>query len=106
MALKSFLGMDKIGTQTDESIHAKSLIWVVAAILHSLLFTGSKDLRVSDRKTFTVPSVVDLLEEINSDKNLMTSQYERRYKPNRKQSDILKALGISTTDIDDRISVL
>jgi transposase len=106
MALKSFLGMDKIGTQTDESIHAKSLIWFVAAILHSLLFTGSKDLRVSDRKTFTVPSVVDLLEEINSYKNLMTSQYERRYKPNRKQSDILKALGISTTDIDDRISVL
>lgn len=106
MALKSFLGMDKIGTQTDESIHAKSLIWFVAAILHSLLFTGTKDLRVSDRKTFTVPSVVDLLEEINSDKNLMTSQYERRYKPNRKQSDILKALGISTTDIDDRISVL
>ena len=98
--------MDKIGTQTDESIHAKSLIWFVAAILHSLLFTGTKDLRVSDRKTFTVPSVVDLLEEINSDKNLMTSQYERRYKPNRKQSDILKALGISTTDIDDRISVL
>lgn len=85
MALKSFLGMNKIGSQTDEGIHAKTLIWFVAAILHSLIFTRTNDLRTTDRKSYTVPSVIDLLEEISSDKNLLTSQYERRYRPNKKQ---------------------
>lgn len=106
MALKSFLGMNKIGSQTDEGIHAKSLVWFVAAILHSLIFTGTNDLRLTDRKTYTVPSVIDLLEEISSDKNLLTSQYERRYRPNKKQRSILKALNVTITEIDERISSL
>ena len=106
MALKSFLGMNKLGTQTDEGIHAKSLIWFVAAILHSLLFIHTEQLRFSDRKTYTVPSVIDLLEEIAADKNLTTLKYERRYKPNKKQSSIIHALSMSVADIDERISNL
>ena len=106
MALKSFLGMDKIGMQTDEGIHTKSLIWFIAAILHSEIFICTKELRASDRKTYTVPSVIDQLEEISSDRNLPSSQYERRYKPNKKQNNILKALGISIEEIDERIAQL
>ena len=106
MALKSFLGMDKIGTQTDESIHAKTMIWFVAAILHSKIFSKTNELRMTDRKTFTVPSIIDLLEEIASDKNLSTTQYERRYKPNKKQNSILKALSITVQEIDERIATL
>lgn len=106
MALKSFLGMNKLGTQTDEGIHAKSLIWFVAAILHSLLFIHTEQLRLSDRKTYTVPSTIDLLEEITADKNLTTTKYERRYKPNKKQSSIIHALGLSVENIDERIANL
>lgn len=106
MALKSFLGMDKIGTHTDESIHAKTMIWFVAAILHSRVFSKTNELRMTDRKTFTVPSIIDLLEEITSDKNLSTMQYERRYKPNKKQSSILKALSTTVEEIDERIATL
>jgi len=106
MALKSFLGMDKIGTQTDESIHAKTMIWFVAAILHSKIFSKTNELRMTDRKTFTVPSIIDLLEEIASDKNMSTMQYERRYKPNKKQNSILKALSITVQEIDERIATL
>ena len=106
MALKSFLGMNKIGVQTDEGIHAKSLIWFVASILHSLIFTKTYDLRLIDRKTYTVPSIIDQLEEIVGDKNLVTKKYERRYKPNRKQSGILHALAVSIEEIDERISKL
>ena len=105
-ALKSFLGMDKIGTYSDDSIHAKTLIWFVAAILHSLIFNNTKHLRITDKKSYTVPAVVDYLEEICADKNLNTLKYERRYKTTAKQNKILKALGVNISDIDKRISLL
>ena len=106
MALKSFLGMDKIGVDSDDSIHAKSLIWFIAAILHSLIFSKTTALRVNDRKSFTVPSIIDLLEEITADKNLATGKYERRYKLIKKQNSILNALQISVEDIDSCIDNL
>ena len=98
--------MDKIGVQTDEALHAKSLIWFVASILHSLIFTKTLQLRGIDRKTYTVPSIIDQLEEITGDKNMSSKKYERRYKPNRKQSSILFALDIPVEEIDERISKL
>jgi hypothetical protein len=98
--------MDKLGTQTDEGIHAKSLIWFVASILHSLVSIHTQQLRLVDRKTYTVPAVIDLLEEIVADKNLSTAQYERRYKPNKKQNGILHAFHMSASDIDERIAML
>ena len=106
MALKSFLGMEKIGVDSDDSIHAKTLIWFVAAILHSLFFSKTAGLRVNDRKSFTVPAIIDLLEEITADKNLVTGEYERRYKPIKKQSSILNAMQISVKDIDSCIENL
>ena len=106
MALKSFLGMKKIGVDSDDSIHAKALIWFIAAILHSLIFNKTSGLRVNDRKSFTVPAIIDLLEEITADKNLTTGKYERRYKPIKKQNSILNALQISVKDIDSCIADL
>lgn len=105
-ALKSYLGMNKIGVHCDDSIRAKTLIWFVASILHSLIFKGTEKLRTSDRKTYTVPSIVDYLEEICADKNLSTMEYERRYKPTAKQQNIMSALKMITTDIDNEISLL
>ena len=105
-ALKSYLGMDKIGVHTDDSIHAKTLVWFVAAVLHSLIFDKTATLRVTDKKTYTVPSIVDLLDEICADKNLSTMAYERRYKPTAKQNRIMKAMGISVKDVDECISYL
>ena len=106
MALKSFLGMDKIGVDSDDSIHAKSLIWFIAAILHSLIFSKTSGLRVNDRKSFTVPAIVDLLEEITADKDLVTGKYARRYKPIKKQNSILNAMEISIKDVDSCIADL
>ena len=37
-ALKSRLGMDKIGVTTEEAMHGKGLVWFVASILYLLLF--------------------------------------------------------------------
>ena len=106
MALKSFLGMKKIGVDSDDSTHTKMLIWFVAAILHSLIFNRTAELREDDRKSFTVPSIIDLLEEISADKNLNTGKYKRRYRPIKKQNCIMKSLGLTIDKIDSYISEL
>ena len=36
-ALKSHMGMDKIGVSSEEAMHGKGLVWFVASILYSLL---------------------------------------------------------------------
>lgn len=106
MALKSFLGMEKIGVDSEDSTHTKMLIWFVAAILHSLVFNRTAELREEDRKNFTVPSIIDLLEEISADKNLNTGKYKRRFRPIKKQNCIMKSLGLTIDKIDSYISEL
>ena len=39
-----------------------------------------------DKKSFTVPSIIDLLEEISADRNLNTGKYKRRYRPIKKKN--------------------
>ena len=118
MALKSFLGMKKIGVDSDDSTHTKMLIWFIAAILHSLVFNRTAELRKADKKadkkgdkkgdkkSFTVPSIIDLLEEISADRNLNTGKYKRRYRPIKKQNCIMKSLGLTIDKIDSYISEL
>ena len=104
-SLKSFMGMDKIGVySSDEAVQAKILVWFVASILHSVLFEKTGALRVANRKDFTVPAVIDFLEEIVADRDLKNKKYERRYALIKKQKDILNKLGLSVDDIDTHIS--
>ena len=103
---ENFPSMDKIGEDSDYSIHAKSLILFIAAILHPLIYSKTTALRVNDRKDFTVPSIIDLFEKITADKNLVIGKYERRYKLFKKQNSILNALQISVEDIDSCIANL
>ena len=102
-ALKSHLGMDKIGVTTEEAMHGKGLIWFVASILHALLFNGTEILRASDRKRFTVPAMIDQLEAVKADKNLRTMKYERRYKLTKQQKQILGCWAIDEEYIDEKI---
>lgn len=105
-ALKSSLGMDKIGVHFESSMHTKSLVWFIASILHALIFTSTQSLRKRDKKRGTVPAVINDLEEVTADKDLETGQYRRRYKPGKQQRKALNALGITVNDIDDVIAGL
>lgn len=91
---------------SDDSIHTKMLIWFLAAILHSLIFNRTMELREKDRKSFTVRSIINLLEEISADEDLNTGKYKRRFKPIRKQNRIMKCLGVTIDDIDSCIDKL
>ena len=105
-ALKSHLGMDKIGVTTEEAMHGKGLVWFVASILHATLFSRTAQLRATDRKHYTVPAMIDQLEAIKADRNLSTSRRERRYKLTHRQLNILKTWNIDEKYIDERISAL
>ena len=105
-ALKSSLGMDEIGVASDNNIQGKSLIWFVASILHSILFTYTSSLRLKDKKTFTVPAIMDKIDAIVADKNINTGSYSRRYKLDKKQNEIFKACGISVERLDEIIRAM
>ena len=105
-ALKSSLGMDQIGVGSDDNLQGKSLIWFVAAILHSVLFINTCTLRVKDNKSYTVPAEVDKLDSIVADRNLITSKYVRRYTLDKKQNEIFKACGMTLTRLDEIIDAI
>ncbi|MCH4034312.1 MAG: transposase [Lachnospiraceae bacterium] len=105
-ALKSHLGMDKIGVTTEEAIHGKGLVWFTASIMHALLFNLTDKLRATDRKSYTTESMVDQLEAIKADRELPGHTYKRRYKLTRKQNSILGCFGLSETDIDEQCKQL
>ncbi len=105
-SLKSHMGMEKYGVTTEERMHGKALIWFVASILHSLLFSKTEKLRAVNKKDFTTPAMIDSLEAIKADRNITTGKYSRRYKLTKQQKAILKELGISERAIDETISGL
>ena len=105
-ALKSSLGMDCIGVHTAGAIVGKALVWFVASILRSALFLKLASLRKEDRKGFTVPAALDLLDEISAYKDLNTGKYERRYSFTAKQKKILRAVGVKEDSIDALIAGL
>ena len=105
-ALKSHLGMDKIGVTTEEAMHGKGLVWFVASILHALMFSKTVPLRLTDRKHYTVPAMIEELEAIKADKDLKNNNHKRRYKLTRRQQNILKGWGIDETYIDEKIADL
>lgn len=104
-ALKSHMGMDKIGVSSEEAIHGKGLIWFVASIIYSILFNGTEPLRVTDRKHYTVPAIVDELEAIKADKDLDTGKYKRRYKLTKRQASVLGRWSINEMNIDECINM-
>ena len=105
-ALKSHLGMDKIGVTTEEAMHGKGLVWFTASILHALMFARTAPLRSTDRKHYTVPAMIEELEAIKADKDLRTNKRSRRYKLTRRQQNILKLWEIDENYIDEEIANL
>ena len=102
-ALKSHLGMDKIGVTTEEAMHGKGLVWFVASILRSLLFNKTSDLRENNKKDFTVPAIIDELEAIKGDRNLRTNKRQRRYSLTKRQREVLNKWGITEAIIDEKM---
>ena len=105
-ALKSSLGMSSIGVHSDNNLHGKSLLWFIASIIHSIIFSKTDTLKKNNRRIYTVPEAVGALDEIVADKNVLTNKYERRYTITKEQKNILSCFGLNYNDIDNAINEL
>ena len=103
LALKSHMGMDKYGVHTEAAMHAKAVVWFVASIIYSHIFASTSGLRGNDRKRFTGPAVVRLLEEVEATRDPDDGTYSRRYQLTRAQKDVLRAIGVKAARIDEAI---
>ena len=99
-ALKSNMGMDKIGVHSDESIRSKTMIWFISSIFYSMLFNKVEPLRRENRTDFTIPSIIRKLNNIRVDKK-NTNYYVRSDVFDKQQNQILEALKISLKEIDE-----
>lgn len=105
-ALKSSLGMYKIGIASDNNLHGKSLLWFIASIFHSVIFNTTQSLRLSDKKNYTTPAIIDEVDALIADKNIDTGKYERRYSLDKRQKKIFELFEISENDIDTYVESL
>ena len=99
-ALKSSLGMDKIGTHYINSLCSKILIWFVSSILYSALFNKTRELRKDDSKSYTIPAIIDRMKSIVIDRDLLTNKYIRRYRFDKKQMTISEVFSFTMQDVD------
>jgi hypothetical protein len=68
--------------------------------------TGHAERHAPGKKNFTMPAIIDLLEEIKRDRNINTGTYKRRYKSIAKQNKILSALTLPLETVDEIIADL
>ena len=105
-ALKSSLGMSSIGVHLDDNLHGKSLLWFIASIIHSIVFSKTETLKRNNRRIHSVPEAIGVLDEIVADKNILTNKHERRYTITKEQKNLLSCFSIDYNDIDEAINAL
>lgn len=108
MILKTHLDMSKVGVQSNESIRGKFFIAFIASILRNELFIRLKDIKQTDKKNYTVPSVIHELDDIeailNSDEKYVLDTVLTKYQ--RKITNIFKVNASNFALINDELSDL
>lgn len=100
-ALKTNIGMDTIRAHSDECAGGRLFVSFVASIMRAFIFHGLKELRIKDRKNFTVPASIQELKKIEVFRDCKTEKYSRRYKLTAKQKKIYAAFDLNESDVDE-----
>ena len=101
LTMKSFLGMNCFRSHSPEAMHAKSLIWFVASVLHALIFNSLVDLkeRSRNKKRYTVPAVVENLSHTKAIIDMTTGRYKYYNRMSKFDRDIFGCFGISENEV-------
>ena len=97
-SLKSGIDYNKARVHTVESLKSKTFLTFIAMIIRNEIFIRMEDLRKKNRKEYTVPSMISILETIECSKG-SDGQYRKRYALTAKQKSILKQFDITESDI-------
>ncbi len=100
-------GMDfkTLAVHSDEAAEGKIHLMFLAGILRNRLLQISRRIKVEtkNRRSFTVPGIIDQLEMIECTRTPQNT-YTRRYALTARQKTILNALGMSEQSIDSEIT--
>lgn len=99
-ALKSGMDFDHAGVQSRMSLESKVFLTFIAGIIRNEIFQRTKQLRLEDRKNYTVPAVMKTMDMMEATKNMRTGKYIRRYACTGKQKKILTAFKLKESFID------
>ena len=90
---------------SDEAAEGKIHLMFLAGILRNRLLQISRRIKVEtkNRRSFTVPGIIDQLEMIECTRTPQNT-YSRRYALTARQKTILNALGMSEQSIDNEIT--
>ena len=97
--LKSGMEFDHAGVQSRESLESKVFLTFIAAIVRNEIFQRSKELRLEDRKSYTVPALMKTLDMMEATKNLRTGRYVKRHASTKKQKKILAAFKLKDSEL-------
>lgn len=103
-ALKSGMDFDHAGVQGLMSLESKVFLTFIAGIIRNEIFYGTKQLRLEDRKNYTVPAVMRIMDMMEATKNVRTGKYIRRYASTGKQKKILTAFKLKESFIDQLLA--
>lgn len=101
LRLKSFLGMSCYRGHSAKSIQIRSLIWFLAAIIYSKLFSSTTELRANERnrKKYSGQAIIQALQHVKTIANLATMKYNKAYKLDKDIRLIFEAFGISENEV-------
>ena len=101
LALKSFLGMDCFSAHSSESIHIRSLIWFIATVIYTSIFSMTSSLRANERnkKRYSTEGIIELLKHVKTIFNLVTLKYNSAFKMCKENRKIFESFGITEFDV-------
>lgn len=101
-SLKSGIDFNKARVHTESSLQSKVFITFIAMIVRNEIFEKLEELRKRNKKDYTVPAVINELENIEVSRNNQ-GKYMRRYALNAKQKRMLSQFEITEKYIDKEI---
>lgn len=94
---KAFLGMNALRVGTDAALETKALLSFIAIIVRNDMFSRLKPLYQKDRKKYTVPSAIRILQSLKINK-LPDGKYHQMYALTKRQKAILGVYGITPAE--------
>lgn len=101
--IKSDMDLDTLRVHSDVSVTSKVFLAFIGAIVRNELLSLTKELRESDKKNFTVNSIIRTLDELEISKNSL-DKYVLKYALTSKQKKIFNALNIKENLINKTIN--
>lgn len=100
MVDKSFLEADTLRVYSDDSMESKQMLNFMALIVRNEVYKKTTDLKLKDRKSYTIPAIIRELSKIIITRN-GDGKYQLRYALTNKQKKILEQFGIKENDLKE-----